>query len=91
MTSSSVLLNASYHKKYEYVWFMGGGLYSFQDIKPFMNLKGWGMPVHTRGTSLSVLLNAPYHFVLFDLILYVQSTIFKLYRDGSSWVEPVLG
>ena len=27
---------------------------------------------------------------LFDLILYVPSTIFQLYRDGSSWVEPVL-
>ena len=24
------------------------------------------------------------------LILYVPSTIFQLYRDGSSWVEPVL-
>ena len=29
-------------------------------------------------------------FVLFDLILYVPSTIFHLNRDGSSWVEPVL-
>ena len=29
-------------------------------------------------------------FDLFDLILYVPSTIFQLYRDGSSWVEPVL-
>ena len=27
---------------------------------------------------------------VFDLILYVPSTIFQLYRDGSSWVEPVL-
>ena len=27
---------------------------------------------------------------LFDLILYVLSTIFQLCRDGSSWVEPVL-
>ena len=27
---------------------------------------------------------------LFDLILYLPSTIFQLYRDGSSWVEPVL-
>ena len=24
------------------------------------------------------------------MILYVPSTIFQLYRDGSSWVEPVL-
>ena len=29
-------------------------------------------------------------FVLFDLILYVPSTIFQLNRDGSSWVELVL-
>ena len=29
-------------------------------------------------------------FVLFDFILYVPSTIFQLYRDRSSWVEPVL-
>ena len=28
--------------------------------------------------------------VLFDLILYVQSTIFHLCKDGSSWAEPVL-
>ena len=27
---------------------------------------------------------------LFDLILYVPSTIFQLYRDRSYWVEPVL-
>ena len=29
-------------------------------------------------------------FCLFDLILYVPSTIFQLNRDGSSCVEPVL-
>ena len=28
--------------------------------------------------------------VLFDLILYVPSTIFQLIRDGSDWVKPVL-
>ena len=27
---------------------------------------------------------------LFDLVLYVPSTIFQICRDGSSWVEPVL-
>ena len=27
---------------------------------------------------------------LFDLILYIPSTIFQLNRDGSSWAEPVL-
>ena len=29
------------------------------------------------------------NFCLFNLVLYVPSTIFQLYRDGSSWVEPV--
>ena len=29
-------------------------------------------------------------FCLFDLILYIPSTIFQLNRDGSSWVEPEL-
>ena len=28
--------------------------------------------------------------LLFDLILYVPSTIFQLNRDRPSWVEPVL-
>ena len=28
--------------------------------------------------------------LLSPLILYVPSTIFQLYRNGSSWVEPVL-
>ena len=28
--------------------------------------------------------------LLFDLILYVPSTIFQLYRGVSSWVEPIL-
>ena len=28
--------------------------------------------------------------LLIDLILYVPSTIFQLYMEGSSWVEPVL-
>ena len=32
----------------------------------------------------------PICFCLFDLILYVPSTIFQKNRDGSSWVEPVL-
>ena len=30
------------------------------------------------------------HAILFDLILYIPSTIFQLNRDGSSWVQPVL-
>ena len=31
-----------------------------------------------------------YSLCLFDLILYVPSTIFQLNRDRSSWVKPVL-
>ena len=30
------------------------------------------------------------HYCLFDLNLYVPSTIFQLNRDGYFWVEPVL-
>ena len=40
-----------------------------------------------------ILINILYNDVfvcLFDLILYVPSTIFQLNRDESSWVEPVL-
>ena len=45
----------------------------------------------TKHSKIVVCLNkVTFIFVLFDLILYVPSTIFKLYRDGSSWVEPVL-
>ena len=40
---------------------------------------------------IKLTLKQVYMFVcLFDLILYVPSTIFQLNRDGSSWVEPVL-
>ena len=46
------------------------------------------------GSSESTHVKIPHswksHVVLFDLILYVPSTIFQLYRDGFSWVEPVL-
>ena len=42
----------------------------------------WGLSV---GFLLHVCL-----FVLFDLVLYIASTIFQLNRDGSSWVGPIL-
>ena len=38
---------------------------------------------------ISILISI-YTVFLFDLILYVPSTIFQLNREGSSWVEPVL-
>ena len=37
-----------------------------------------------------VMLTITFCLFLFDLILYVSSTIIQLNRDGSSWVEPVL-
>ena len=41
-------------------------------------------------TGVSHPINDLAYFVLFDLILYVRSTIFQFNREGSSWVEPVL-
>lgn len=32
----SVSLNAPYHMEQEYIWFMGGDLKGFRDIKHFM-------------------------------------------------------
>ena len=43
-----------------------------------------------HGSHLGLLGETPIAFCLFDLILYVTSTIFQLNRDRSSWVEPVL-
>ena len=51
---------------------------------------------HHEGHFCEIILNLDQWFrgdafvCLFDLILYVPSTIFQLYRDGSFWVEPVL-
>ena len=54
-------------------------LYTFQLLKKQKN-------TNTRNN-----INEKKCFVrLFDLILYVPSTIFQFYRDGYSWVEPVL-
>ena len=46
--------------------------------------------ISARVTKHFVIIFSKTRFVLFDLILYVPSTIFQLNRDGSSWVEPVL-
>ena len=40
--------------------------------------------------SMVLFIDTADYKVLFDLILYVPSTIFQLNRDGASWVEPVL-
>ena len=41
-TSQKVLFNASCHKKHENNWFKGRDLSSFQDTKPFYEVKEVG-------------------------------------------------
>ena len=60
-TSLSGLLNGSCYKKHEYIWFMGGNLNGFQDIKCFMKRTRWGMPRGAHGDIPIVLLNASHH------------------------------
>ena len=45
----SVLLNVSYYKIYEYIWFKGGDMNGFRDIKAFMKWRGWGLDGHATG------------------------------------------
>ena len=59
-TSQKVLLNASCHKKYENIWFMGRDLSSFQDTKPFYEGKGWG---HVCAHPGDFLINITGYFV----------------------------
>ena len=35
-TFRSVLMSEFYHKEYHYIWFRGGDLNGFRDIKPFI-------------------------------------------------------
>ena len=46
--SWSVLLNVSYHKIHEYIWFRGRDLNGFRDIKTFMKMER-GVPRHATG------------------------------------------
>ena len=39
-------MNACYHKEYHYIWFSGGNLNGFRDIKPFYEVNWVG---HARG------------------------------------------
>ena len=41
----SVLLDGSYHKKQEYLWFRSWDLKMFFDISPFYEVNGWDMPL----------------------------------------------
>ena len=47
--------------------------------------------IETKNTTLKLSTTEMLQVLfLFDLILYVPSTIFQLNRDGSSWVEPAI-
>ena len=54
----------------------------------------WSVSIQIQSIIYSKLmdkqLSAKAIICMFDLILYIPSTIFQLNRDGSSWVEPVL-
>ena len=45
---------------------------------------------HVAAIFMLLVLKNCLNDILFDLILYIPSTIFQLNRDRSSWVEPVL-
>ena len=51
-------LHVSYHKEQEYIWFRGGDLNSFLDIRPCIKHRGWGIPPRDPG---SVSLDKLYH------------------------------
>ena len=62
-------------------------------LQCFMDCPNFVVADNSYRTTWSLFLTnlAKDFFCLFlDLILYVPSTIYQLYRDGSSWVEPVL-
>ena len=46
--------------------------------------------LYQREVTIGCVVTINTFVILFDLILYVQSTIFQLCRDGSSWVKPAL-
>ena len=59
-TSQKVLLNASCFKKHENNWFMGRDLSSFQDTKPFYEVKEVG---HMRAHLWDFLIKFTGYFV----------------------------
>ena len=68
-------------------WANIGQIYSDGLSHTYFDAISMGLPVvYFKGPQVEI----SNLFVLFDLILYVPSTIFQLNRDWSSWVEPVL-
>ena len=48
------------------------------------------LPIYSWKTYSIITIDFSNFFFLFDLILYAQSIIFQLWRDGSTWIAPVL-
>ena len=80
MGSSTHFLKAVFKQHIQYLEYIEIIIYKYKKVYTmyFKNVIYSSMKNH-------VLLSC-----LFDLILYVPSTIFQYNRDGSSWVEPVL-
>ena len=51
-------------------------------------MSGKGLMQKVKYNGFDPRLLEPGKTFFFYLIVYVPSTIFQLYRDGSSWVEP---
>ena len=65
--------------------------YTFIEIDHEMILRSYSsLQLNHSKKKLSVISESMRSKYWFDLIHYVPSTIFQLYRDGSSWVKPVL-
>ena len=76
---------------------MGSAIYLNAVLFSQNTINGGGVAFHNSGYRLALghvndmrCLEKVHAFCLFDLILYIQSTIFQILRDGSTWVEPVL-
>ena len=74
----------------KYIWFQK--IFSIIDINPrgVASFNPRGLICRINEGDYQTLNWFKLFVCLFNLILYVPSTIFQLYRDGSSWVEPVL-
>ena len=67
-----------------------GGGHGSQMTSAYLRNKLCTPAICNRSPALWAVVTNDMCIILFDLILYTPSTIFQLYRNGSSWVEPVL-
>ena len=71
--------------------YLMGFSFCHQGHAPGVGLGGWGLVKNLIFPNMVMWhIKLKGVICLFDLILYVPSTIFQLNRDGSSWVKPVL-